>query len=369
MQFLRNAPADLPVSLRNVVEYRKSGLSLNHVVGCPLDCGYCVRHLFQNFEMKQPHLVMSDSDAVDILIKHWAFRPHLTAIQIFNRATDPFLPGVKDHLFATLDLLDERGLTNTVLIITRWKVEKTDVMRLERFKHLRLTVLVTWSGIEDEKIEPVDSGHAENSLRTLRDGTSKVKSILYWRPLIAGLNDTDQHIDRALTLSNLANATVFTGLFHREEIREYFRQAGVPDIYPEVARRKILPAETERRVIDAFVGRPLFRKTSCGVGYAHGVVDYNGHFGIQEICDICPRNQFARCAAAHRKPDVSIVSELAALADLSVDHVSINDRRIEVSGSTEQQRYFIQHSLNFQVHDQNHPHLYGRHGRAGFGWD
>jgi hypothetical protein len=33
VEALRTAPADLPESLRDVVEYRKSGLSLNHVVG------------------------------------------------------------------------------------------------------------------------------------------------------------------------------------------------------------------------------------------------------------------------------------------------------------------------------------------------
>ena len=32
--------ARLPARLREVVEYRKSGLSLNHVAGCPLDCAY-----------------------------------------------------------------------------------------------------------------------------------------------------------------------------------------------------------------------------------------------------------------------------------------------------------------------------------------
>ncbi|MDY1109738.1 radical SAM protein, partial [Pseudomonas aeruginosa] len=41
-------------SLRDPVEYRKSGLSLNHIVGCPLDCSYCVRHLFGNFDQRKP---------------------------------------------------------------------------------------------------------------------------------------------------------------------------------------------------------------------------------------------------------------------------------------------------------------------------
>lgn len=76
MLVVRPAPANLPASLKDVVDYRKSGLTLNHIVGCPLDCGYCVRHLFQNFEMKRPHLVMDDRAAVDALISHWAFRKH-----------------------------------------------------------------------------------------------------------------------------------------------------------------------------------------------------------------------------------------------------------------------------------------------------
>jgi len=41
--------ATLPARLREVVEYRKSGLSLNHVAGCPLECAYCIRHEYGGF--------------------------------------------------------------------------------------------------------------------------------------------------------------------------------------------------------------------------------------------------------------------------------------------------------------------------------
>lgn len=365
---IRPAPADLPASLREVVDYRKSGLSLNHIVGCPLDCGYCVRHLFGNFAMKQPHLVMSDQNAVDALVEHWAFRRDTTPIQIFNRATDPFLPGVKDHLFATLEELDRRMLTNLILVITRWKVSAADVQRLEQLKKIKVTILVTWSGINDNRIEPVESSIAEASLLTLHANAARIKKILYWRPLIAGVNDTTQHLERARRLSEYADATVFTGLFHRSEIREHFRAAGVPDLYPEVARRKILPRAIERRVLTAFVGKPLFRKTSCGVAFAHGIADYNGHYGIREICDICPSAQLGRCASAHQRPEIQVVQDLARTAGLDIQTISIDDRRMEVGRSSEQQRYFVQHSLNYQVHDRSHPHLRERHGRAEFGW-
>jgi DNA repair photolyase len=358
----------LPESLKDVVDYRKSGLSLNHVVGCPLDCGYCVRHLFANYDMKRPHLIIDDDEAVRRLVDHWAFQPHLTPIQIFNRATDPFLPGVKTHLFNTLAELDARALTNPVLVITRWHIEQSDIERLERLRHLKLIVLVTWSGIDDRRIEPVDSAIAETTLRTLFERSVRTKAILYWRPIIAGINDTTDHLARARVLAGYADATVFTGLFFRDQIREHFRQAGVPDLYDDVARRKILPRDIEERILTAFVGQPLFRKTSCGVAYAHGIADYNGHYGIRELCEICPESQRGRCAGAHRRPELGRVNELAALAHLDPSTIAIGDRCIEVAGSSEQQRYFMQHTLNYQVHDRQHPHLEHRHGRAEVGW-
>jgi DNA repair photolyase len=365
---LRPAPDDISPSLRRIVDYRKSGLSLNHVVGCPLDCGYCVRHLFSNFEMKKPHLVVDDASAVAELVGHWAFQPDVTPVQIFNRATDPFLPGVKDHLFRTLEDLDGRGLRNPVLVITRWHVERDDVLRLDRLTNLRLTVLVTWSGIEDRRLEPVDSAIAETSLGVLSSNAVRVRSILYWRPVIAGINDSEGHLARARDLSLLADATVFSGLFHREEIRDYLRSTGASDAYPEVARRKILPRETERRILSAMKGRPLFRKTSCGVAFAHRASDYNGHFGLGDVCDICPISQVARCSASHRTPSREAVLALAAQSGLETPQVDIDVRRIEVRGSTEEQRYFIQHALNYQVHDGALPHFPKRHGRAEVGW-
>ena len=365
---LRRLDVAVAPELAGVVEYRKSGLSLNHVVGCPLDCGYCVRHLFSNFDMKHPHLVMSDEDAVELLVSHWAFRAHATPIQIFNRATDPFLPNVKRHLFSSLQLLDKRGLTNHVLIITRWKVADDDVATLERMSNLRVTVLVTWSGIDDARIEPVDSAIAEQSLKNLSRLAVRTRTILYWRPIVAGLNDSDDHIARASGLSTFADATVFTGMFHRDEIREYLRSTGIEDLYPEVARRKIMPRELEARILAEFSGRSIFRKTSCGVAFAHQTHDYNGHFGVNGLCDICPGPQVEICAAVHSTPSHDEAIRLAETAGLDPAAVSLGDGCLYVADSSEQQRYFMQHSLGFQVHDRALPHLPGRHGRAETGW-
>lgn len=368
MSQLRTAPDNLPSALRQVVDYRKSGLSLNHVVGCPLDCAYCVRHMFDGYDLKRPGVVVSDDAAVQQLVGHWAFRPNITPIQIFNRATDPFLPGVKDHLFATVEALDQLELTNHLLIITRWKVEPADVARLERLQFLKVTVLVTWSGIADDRIEPVDSLIAEASLEVLATFAKRTRTILYWRPLISGVNDTDTHFEKVRALAVHAEAIAFTGLFMRHQMQTHFKAIGADDPYDATARRKILPEHVEQRAIAALKGLPVFRKTSCAVAFAHGLADYNGHFGIAELCNICPEAQQKRCAANHVRPNQQTVRMLANFAGLDAATITIDDRRIEVSNSSEQQRYFLQHVLNYQVHDRAYPHHANRHGRAEIGW-
>ena len=362
--------AGLRPELLEVIENRKSGLSLNHVVGCPLDCGYCVRHLFDNFAMKVPRALMSDEQAVEELVGHRFFQPHLTPVQLFNRATDPMLPAVKPHTFATLRLLDVRELTNHVLVITRWRVTPEDCAVLNSLRHLKVTVLVTWSGITDERIEPVDSTIAATSLHTASTHAENFRVVLYWRPIVPGLNDTDDHLSRALRLSARAHATVFTGLFYKNQIRDYYRTHGLPEPYDDEARRKIFPQDLERRILAAAAtrlgGSPLFRKTSCAVAFAHGLADYNGHFGIRELCDICPSSQLQRCARAWTPPATARVEAMAA--ELGGRLATITDRAVLVEGLDEQRRYRMQHSLGYQVHDVTKPHRRHRHGRAEIGW-
>ncbi|WP_228044739.1 radical SAM protein [Streptomyces ferrugineus] len=369
--------AELKPELADVIEYRKSGLSVNHIVGCPLECGYCVRHLFDNFGMKTPRRLMSDEDAVKQLVDHQYFRPHKTPIQLLNRATDPMLPVVKPHVFRVLQLLDDQGLTNHVLIITRWRVDAEDCAVLNTFKNLRLTVLVTHSGIDDPAIEPVNSTYAADSLRMLHEHAERYRVVNYWRPIVPGLNDSDEHIERARELSLHAHATVFTGLFFRKEIAAYYEAHGLPMPYEDTARRKIMPELAEQRILDTFDasrlpgGLPwgaLFRKTSCGVAYAHGEADYNGHFGVRELCNICPPEQIALCQKAWNKPELADV-ERAARALGAVGAVEVNDRAIVVEGLDEPPRYFLQHGFGFQCHAREHPHLYRQHGRAPIGWE
>ncbi|MFD7104925.1 radical SAM protein [Streptomyces celluloflavus] len=367
-----NKISGLKQELAEVIEYRKSGLSLNWIIGCPLECGYCIRHTFENFEMKVPRRLMSDEEAVRRLVGHSYFRPHKTPIQLLNRATDPMLPVVKPHLFNVLRQLDDQGLTNHVLIITRWRVDPEDCAVLNSFTNLRLTVLVTHSNIQDERIEPVDSNIAAASLRTLYEHAERYRTVLYWRPIVPGLNDSDTDIARAHELSQHAHATVFTGLFFRKEIAEYYEAHGLEMPYEGTARRKIMPEAAEQRILDAFEHDSswgaLFRKTSCGVAYAHGEADYNGHYGIRELCDICPPEQIAKCQAAWVKPELTAVTQEARGLG-ATGSVEVNERAIVVEGLDEPPRYYLQHGFGYQCHDRAKPHHYRQHGRAAIGWE
>ncbi|WP_245976033.1 hypothetical protein [Amycolatopsis palatopharyngis] len=236
-----------------------------------------------------------------------------------------------------------------------------------------MTLLFTYSGIADPGIEPYPSRVAATSLKLMSAPLRrKYRTILYWRPLVPGLNDGDEHLAAAFELSEHADATVFTGLFYRDQIAEYYKANGLSEPYDGTARRKIVPETLERRVLDTFSSSAaLFRKTSCAVSYVHNLPDYNGHYGIRELCDICPLSQLEVCSMAHQVPTAEDIQQAARVlpeAD-ALQVVDISKRAAIVSGlATEHPRYFLQHALGFQVHDQHHPHHQNRHGRADIGW-
>lgn len=169
----RDQIAELSDETRDVVSYRKSGLSLNHIVGCPLDCAYCIRHTYGLWDQRVPRALMPDAQAVEELVNHRYFQPHVTPVQVFNRATDPFLPQVRPHTFAALEDLDGRGLTNHVLVITRHQMKPDDIDRLNQLRHLKVTLLFTYSGIENKDIEPYPSSVAATSLKLMSEPSQR----------------------------------------------------------------------------------------------------------------------------------------------------------------------------------------------------
>ncbi|RKS07326.1 DNA repair photolyase [Nocardiopsis sp. Huas11] len=365
--------AGLDPYMAQIITNRKSGLSLNHIIGCPLDCGYCVRHFWGDFDNKTPQLLITTEEAVEMLVGNEAFAPHTTPLQLFNKATDPLLPGVKPHTFAVLAELDRRGLRNLVLIITRFHVSKADMERFEALNHVQVTLLFTYSGITDARVEPIaKSPTTVKSIETAAAHRRRTKVILYWRPITPGWNDDPDTMRGVLDVADRAqvDALVFTGYYHKQENAAYLRELGVEVPYEDdYQRRKVLPAELDARVVQAWKEHgttvPLFRKTSCGVTCAHQVPDYNGHWGVPELCDICPASQRQRCADDYHPPTEDEIR--GVLADFGYDTDApflVEDGHVLTHALGEQRRYALQHALRYQVWEVDHPHAHRAHGRT-----
>ena len=364
--------ATLTEYMQKIIDYRKSGLSLNHIVGCPLDCAYCVRHFWGNFDMKEPQALVSDEEAVEALLQHKYFTQDKTPVQIFNRATDPFLAPVKEHTHRVLELLDAVGMRNLIILITRFRVEREDIERLNALRNLRVTLLFTYSGIDDKKIEPIRREITLDTIKTAYKFKRSLRTVLYWRPIVPGWNDDLETIRHVIGISRMTDAIAFTGLFYRPEQKTHFETEDILVPYGSPQRRKILPLDVEQKILRehkrAGCTVPIFRKTSCAVCYLHNEPDYNGHYGIPNLCEICPLNQQALCSQYHAAPTQREFQDLLDLHDYSTSF-TIEDGHVWTEGLGEERRYHLQHSLGFQVWERSYPHLPNQHGRAPVGYD
>jgi hypothetical protein len=144
----------------------------------------------------------------------------------------------------------------------------------------------------------------------------------------------------------------------------------VPYGQQDYHRRKAMPADLDAAVIAAWrasgISTPLFRKTSCGVAYTHRAPDYNGHWGVREICDICPTVQRRRCADDHHTPTPADIDHVLATFGYQTPYL-IDDGHIWTQGLGEQRRYAIQHTLRYQIWELDQPHYLHAHGRAPHG--
>nr|WP_198543190.1 hypothetical protein [Pseudofrankia sp. BMG5.36] len=241
--------------------------------------------------------------------------------------------------------------------------------RLENLKHARVTLLFTYSGITDGRVEPISkSDITVRSIRIAAEHKRRTGVLLYWRPIVPGWNDSPDTMAQVLDVARDVDAIVFTGYYHKEQNAHYLRELGVDVPYADgYARRKVMPDGLDARVVAAWQASgtttPLFRKTSCGVAYAHSAPDYNGHRGVRELCDICPAAQVRRCVEDYSEPTVEQVDTVLAQLGYESDYV-IEPGHMWTHGLGEQWRYAVQHTLRHQIWELDQPHHLHAHGRS-----
>ena len=337
-----------------IVDYRRTGISLNHIIGCPMDCAYCVRHFWGNFKMKIPHMLCSDEEAVSLLINDVHFIPNRIPIQFLHKATDPFLPSVKKHTFTVLKRLDDLKLHNIVMLITRFAIKEEDLEFLNSLVHIQPCIFVTYSGITDKLIEPVAlSGMFQRTIQTLatRDRKAKCKFVQYWRPLVKGWNDDEETIRSVLSYSNHFDAIVIKGLRHKKENDDYFKEKGIQISHQYGEYKKWFDTSIYSRInfisSSLNIETPIFTKTSCAISCVCKRPDYNLQYLQKKECERCTINQRELCATAIN--DVNENKVLDLLSKLGNDRYdyTIHTDCVEFSNVEQQDRNFFIHYLQF----------------------
>ena len=165
-----------------MVEYRKSGLSLNHIQGCPLDCAYCLRHTYGLWDQRQPRALMPDAEAVEQLVSHRYFQRMSPRSKCSTGRRTRSCPLSGRTRWRCWPTCNGRGLRNHVLVITRHQMEPGDIGRLNQLVNLKVTLLFTYSGIDDsDRALPV-AVSADSLTLMSAPARRRYRTILYWRP-------------------------------------------------------------------------------------------------------------------------------------------------------------------------------------------
>lgn len=284
----------------------KSFLCLNCVFGCRNDCVYCYKHNWDFEDKFRPQQLFSPKEIIDNLLSHHYYSPRIP-LAIHNSATDPFQEGVKEITFEILKGLEKRQIKNIVGLITKEYLGEADLRQLEHLKYVRPIVFLTYSGLP-RKIERVVNERRMESMRNLEK--SKIKKVLYFRPVIKGINDSRENVRRIVKLGEkYFDCLVRSSIKLDVHIIDYMAKKGIfldssYDIGLNLhdSLKKMLP-ET-RETIDEELSKsktPFFKKTSCAISWAFGQPDYNTHWIRKDIyCSPnCPSQQKARCRKAN----------------------------------------------------------------------
>jgi hypothetical protein len=173
------------------------------------------------------------------------------------------------------------------------------------------------------------------SIRTAAAHKRRTGVVLYWRPIVPGWNDAPDTMGHVLDTGRDVDAIVFTGYYHKPENAGYLRGLGVEVPFgADYHRRKTMPADLDATVVAAWrtsgIATPLFRKTSCGVAYAHGVADTTA----TGACGNCATS--APLPSSMWGPTASVSSAATPL----------------------------QHTLRYQIWELDQPHYLHAHGRS-----
>jgi hypothetical protein len=312
-------------------------LILNPILGCSFGCVYCFRADEQResvdwFLNGKPTKVISEETVVDRLARHPLFVPGVTQLGLHTATTEPFLPTVRESTFRILELLEERGWRNDVMIITKHFISEADVARLASFTSFQILLFLTHSAAP---VEMEALGARPGFTRRKRETVEyllaqpRLAAAHYYRPIVPGWNDSEEQIAEALTFGEPLGVTVVGGLKEIPNLPEISQRRGlrVPVVatgdehkhFPPELVDRILAVHQRLGLTSTIVGDQscgltvlLSRLRGSAVPNVEAVRMYDAATGRRPKCmGRCPAEQLAACERPPAPDDRTVRSLLA----------------------------------------------------------
>lgn len=323
-------------------EYLKSYYSINSFIGCSINCAYCFLAPIKIVPMR-PVKVTEERLLIEEMLRDKYFVKDSTVISINNR-TDPFITReVKESTFKLLEIMDDLGLKNIVTVTTKAKLERKDAQVLDKFKNIKVVIIVTYNGIP-LNIQPIKQKNQEETMKNI----SKCKNVTLlhqFRPIISGINDDEKTISKILKYAKrYCNATIYQGVRVNQYIKNRLNErdynyTGTFDTHKQKSEN------TDKIFNDLknkYVNYPIFDHTSCALSYMFQIPDYNMHY-IKGKCDNC--KNYRRCYFDKFESVENIQDQLLKIGVTS--QWKLNDGTIIIDGELDdEQRSYIRHILH-----------------------
>ena len=336
------------IDLRKLTrEYLKSYYSINSYIGCTINCGYCFLAPIKIVPMI-PIKVIEEEELIKEMLNDIYFEKDKTVLSLNNR-TDPFISKeVKESTFKLLDIMEKIGLKNIVTITSKGLLTEEDAKRLDNYKNIRITIIVTYNGIP-LNIQPISQVNQETTMKNVSK-CQNVNLLHQFRPIIPGVNDDEVTIRRIVGYAKqYCNATVYQGIRVNEYIKErleernYTYDGNIGDSHKQKSENTDL---IFKQLSEEDLNYHIFDHTSCALSTLYGMSDYNLHYTKKDCSQLCENYKLCH------SNNYEIPNDLANILNkIGVDSdYELKDRLLMICGMlSDEQKSYIKHILNINV--------------------
>lgn len=185
-----------------------------------------------------------------------------------------------DNTINYLRKLEEVKHKGAIVIITKGDFRLFPDLKFDLDLHFAFSTF----GVDSE----FDGGRWDrfyNNLKSIKDRKNTYKYSIEFRPVIYGVNDSYETIERVVATAKEFNLAIgYSGLQGKPDIVKYWEENNIQlKPYPgfTFGHKKSVSNEVENifQELSEKYNVPIFRKTSCLISYVHGYNrDYNSHY-------------------------------------------------------------------------------------------